>query len=120
MALLIYLRKGPTESIDWAKREIYLDQSFYELLFRLHENSKLSSPLRQLVSIGYGEECVINNKHISAMLVEAASLAQNSFEHPQLEAFLGVLRKAAEGNCDLAIAGDMYPDLSNRRTTCIL
>lgn len=112
MALLIcYLNRG--ENINWARKAIYLDQRFYELIFKFYKETERHSVLREIVSIGYDKELVLEGTRLTEVMSELEYLMDvRSVAHPQIETLLRVLRTAISRECNLAIAGDMCPDLS--------
>ncbi|MEM1058068.1 MAG: hypothetical protein AAGK14_02365 [Verrucomicrobiota bacterium] len=115
MALLVCFLEKKDESIDWSKKAIYLDQNFYEMVFRYYEHTDRRSPLREMVSIDYDGEYVMSKSKLKEALAELDFLRREiAVEHSQIVLFSDVLRMAMSKNCDLVIGGDMYPDLSRR------
>lgn len=112
MALLVCFHDAGS-AVNWSNKAIYLDQGFYELLFDYYKGHRNESPLKGMVAIGYDEEFIIAGSQIEESLTELARIAsEGKVQHPQLQSLRNVLREAASRNCQLAIAGDMYPDLS--------
>lgn len=112
MALLICFHEAGSE-IDWSKKAIYLEQSLYELLFNYYRKHESDSPLKAMVSIGYEDEFVITAGRIDETLGELKRLADvEGVKHPQIPLMCRVLHGASSRKCELAVAGDMYPDLS--------
>jgi hypothetical protein len=114
MALLVCFHEAGSE-IDWSKKAIYLEQSFYELLFYYYRKHESDSPLKAMVSIGYEDEFIITEGRIDETLCDLKRLVEvEGVEHPQIPLMCSVLREASSRTCGLVVAGDMYPDLSRK------
>ncbi len=112
MALLVcFCEKG--SEVDWRNKAIYLDQRFYGLLFDYYRKRESDSALKAMVALGYGDEYVIPLDRLSEPLDELRHIASEGvLPHPQVDALASVFIEAASRKLDLAISGDMYPDLS--------
>jgi len=112
MALLVCFLEASSE-VDWSRKAIYLDQSFYEQLFAYYRGLESDSPLKEMVSIGYDDEFVLAGDRISQSLDDLENIAAAGvIGHPQVQLFSNVLRETARRGCRLVVAGDMHPDLS--------
>ena len=112
MALLVCFHEAGSE-IDWSKKAIYIEQSLYELLFYYFRKHESDSPLKAMVSIGYEDEFVIASSQIDETLGDLKRFAEvEGLEHPQIPLLFDILIEASSRKCELAVAGDMYPDLS--------
>ncbi len=112
MALLVCFH-DPGSEMDWSRAAIYLDQSFYEALYRHYEGSESPSPLKAMVAMGYDDEFIIAGDRLRESLLELEQIAgAGRVRHPQIQSFGDVLREAASRGCSLAVGGDMHPDLS--------
>jgi hypothetical protein len=102
-------------AVDWSKKAIYLDQEFYELLYRHYERRESRSLLKAMVAIGYEDEFIIAADQVEGALRDLERISDGvGAPHPQFHALGDVLREAATRKCGIAVAGDMYPDLSRR------
>lgn len=114
MALLVCFRE-PGSRVNWANKAIYLDQSLYEMLFAHYRRKTGGSPLKKLVSIGCDDEVFFAEPQIKGLLEELLRVAATGdVVHPQVSLLCSVLREAVARRCELAVAGDMHPDLSQR------
>ncbi|MCW1923243.1 hypothetical protein OKA05_11825 [Luteolibacter arcticus] len=112
MALLVCFHEACSE-VDWSKKVIYLDQRFYELLFDYCKEPESDSPLKAMVSIGYDDEIILTGTQVSETLSDLERIyAAGKVIHPQVPLLCEVLREAVSRRCELAVAGDMHPDLS--------
>jgi hypothetical protein len=114
MALLVCFREAGCP-VDWSKKAIYLDQGFYELLFKYYKRRRTESPLKGMIAIGYDDEFSMDGSQIEAASVELERITmEGEIVHPQAKLLISVFRDAALRRCELLVAGDMYPDLSRR------
>ena len=112
MAFLVCFHEAGSKQ-DWSKKAIYIEQSLYELLFHYYMRHPSDSTLKAMVSIGYDDEFMITEGRIAELLNELDRLVvEREVKHPQIPPLCDVLRDASSRKCELAVAGDMYPDLS--------
>ncbi|MDC1142316.1 hypothetical protein OAU50_04435 [Planctomycetota bacterium] len=107
MALLVCFFEND-ENIDWSKTAIYLDQKFYDRVSKYCKRTRRQSQLRAIVSLGYGEEYILDAEKLKEVLVELEHIVkEKAVKHYQFMAFSDVLRTAISRGCRLAISGDM-------------
>ncbi len=111
MALLVCYYESE-EDCDWSNKAIYLNQSSYEFLFNKF-SSKKESLLNKIVMLGYSKELFLSFKELEVLLIELGELQKSKLPvENQLADFQRIIVAAINNNVKLAIAGDMYPDLS--------
>src|SRR5215472_14198121 len=112
MAFLVcYSKSAPDDHTD--HKAIYLDQKFYELIFRhcVPERSRYAS-LSVIASLRYKSPLlVVAGEHLDSLDNELAELERAHLSHPQLADFRHVCAKAKADGCSLSISGDMHPEL---------
>lgn len=112
MAFLVcYSRSAPDDHTR--QNAIYLDQKFYELIFR-HCIMKRSyyANLSVIASLRYKSPLlVVADENLDSLTHELEDLERSGQTHPQLAEFRQVCSKAKAHNCSLSISGDMYPEL---------
>ena len=99
---------------DTKAKAIYLDQLFYELIFRrCRDESSGYVLLRQIALLRYkSPRIMIPAEQLSELATELANLQKNRGYHPQIEDLKIVCDTASNKNIGLTISGDMYPELS--------
>lgn len=113
MALLVcYLR---SQRLDHAhERAIYLDQTFYELIFA-HCRTK-GGPfaiLREMALLKYkSPTLVVPTDRVTLLDQELGHLERADLSHPQIGDFRHICAIAQAVDCALTITGGMYPELS--------
>jgi|SRR5689334_3268928 len=112
MAFLVcYSRSAPDDHTR--RKAIYLDQTFYELIFRqcMIERSHYAN-LSVIASLRYKSPLlVVTGENLDSLTHELTALEGSGQTHPQLSEFREVCAKAKADVCDLSISGDMYPEL---------
>jgi hypothetical protein len=95
-------------------KAIYLDQLFYELIFRCcRDESSGYVLLRQIALLRYKSPTImIPAEQLSELATELANLQENCGYHPQIEDLKNACNSASNENMGLTISGDMYPELS--------
>jgi hypothetical protein len=109
--LVCYSRSAPTD--HGRQKAIYLDQKFYELIFRecMTKRSYFAN-LSVIASLRYNSPLVVvDGDHLDSLSRELADLEGAGETHPQLADFRQVCAKAKADGCSLSISGDMYPEL---------
>ncbi len=92
---------------------IYLDQSFYELIFQhcLDERSYYAV-LSVVASLRYkSPTLVISGSELQILVQEVLNLEFAGHMHPQFIELRQVCAKAMSDQCSLTVSGDMYPEL---------
>jgi hypothetical protein len=112
MAFLVsYSRSAPDDHTR--QKAIYLDQSFYELIFH-HCMRKRSyyANLSAIASLRYKSPLlVVSEDNLDSLTRELEDLERSGHAHSQLTEFRQVCAKAKANGCSLSISGDMYPEL---------
>jgi hypothetical protein len=112
MAFLVCYSKSPPD--DHAHdRAIYLDQRFYELIFR-YCRSELGDYriLREIALLKYKSPIlVLTGEQLTLLDRELTNLEETELRHPQIADFKNVCNDARFKGCALTISGDMYPKL---------
>lgn len=112
MALLVCFHKTGSKQ-DWSKKVIYIEQSLYEILFQYCMKRPGDSTLKSMVSIEYDDELIIPKEQVAELSHQLDLLVvEGEVKHTQIAPLCDAIRKAAIKKCALAVAGDMYPDLS--------
>ena len=112
MALLVcYSRSAPDDHAS--NNAIYLDQKFYELIFRncMAERSHFAN-LSLIASLRYKSPILlVKGRNLDALDAELSMLERAGLTHSQLTEFRTVCATAKADGCSLSISGDMYPEL---------
>jgi hypothetical protein len=113
MAFLVCYSKSPPDdhAIDKA---IYLDQSFYQLIFTCCRSELGGYPvLREIASLKYKSPTLVLNKEQLILLEqELINLEKVGQRHPQIADLRQACYNAKSKDCTLTISGDMYPELN--------
>ncbi len=119
MAFLVCYWRRPLEEWNEDHKEsyedkaIYLDQQFYELIYRCCRDSY--DVLREIAELKYkSPTLVIGGERLAILEQELTRLFNSGARHLQIPEFEEVCAKAANCACFLAISGDMYPELSKQ------
>ncbi len=99
---------------DHAKdKAIYLDQRFYELIFRnCRRESSGFILLRQISLLRYtSPRILISAEQLSTLEAELDKLGTLHSSHSQIEEFKTVCQNAVQKGKSLTISGDMYREL---------
>ncbi|MEM6260608.1 MAG: hypothetical protein AAGI37_20345 [Planctomycetota bacterium] len=116
MALSICYLEAPNSVADWTKKCLYIDQEFYELLYTYFSEISVNSKLRDMVTISYDQELVIDWDDLKDTLDDLNRIKEKrAIMHPQVDLLSKVLNQAIARKSKLAVSGDMYPDLSQRK-----
>lgn len=113
MAFLVCYSRSAPKDLDRSKIAIYLDQRFYEIIFRkcLKDRSAYSI-LSVVASLRYKSPIVvIDGADLDRLASEIGQVQLSGHDHPQLGELRQVCAKAKAEGCDLSISGDMYPEL---------
>ena len=112
MAFLVcYSRSAPDDHTR--QGAIYLDQKFYEMIFRhcLMERSYYAI-LSVVASLRYKSPLlVVAENQLETLANELEDLEAAGHSHPHLAEFRQVCVQAKADGCNLSISGDMYPEL---------
>lgn len=112
MAFLVcYSSSAPDDHTH--RTAIYLDQGFYELIFRdcIPERSRYAS-LSVMASLRYKSPLlVVSGELLDSLAYELAELERAGRTHAQLAEFRGVCARAKADGVSLSISGDMFPEL---------
>ena len=94
-------------------KAIYLDQQFYELIFRhIRNDSTGFTVMRQIALLRYKSPSIlISTTQLPALIVELEVLDNSCPQHPQIHEFKSVCQNAIQKDTNLTISGDMYPEL---------
>jgi len=112
MAFLVcYSWAPPTDHAEM--KAIYLDQSFYELVFDSCRGvDSQSSILSEIAMLKYKSPAlVVDGERLVLLSGELKCFAELAVGHPQISEFAAVCLKAHSNGCALTISGDMYPEL---------
>ncbi len=112
MAILVcYSRSAPEDHVR--EKAIYLDQKFYELIFRqCMMDRSFYANLSVIASLRYKSPLlVVADENLDSLLRELVDLERSGQTHLQLAEFRQVCAKAKADGCSLSISGDMYPEL---------
>lgn len=117
MAFLVCYSQSPPS--DHAKnRAIYLNQQFYELIFRTcrHAASDFEI-LRDISLLRYKSPVlVVGLESLNTLVAEIDLLGDSRRSHKQIGEFRQVCETAREQQLSLTISGDMYPELDPNQT----
>jgi hypothetical protein len=94
-------------------KAIYLDQAFYELIFKhCRAADGRYHVLGEIASLRYkSPTLVLSNERLNALNRDLAVLEQSGHLHPQIAAFREACSRANRDGCALTVSGDMYPEL---------
>jgi hypothetical protein len=94
-------------------RAIYLDQRFYELIFRrCRSESGPYTVLREIALLRYkSPTLVVACDRLALLDGDIRRLGGWWSRHPQIAEFRQVCAKAIVEGCALTVSGDMYPEL---------
>jgi len=94
-------------------KAIYLDQQFYEMIFRhCRGESSGFTLLRQISLLRYKSPAIlISMEQLTALTAELEDLENANRKHPQIREFKTVCQDATRNDTNLTISGDMYPEL---------
>lgn len=113
MAFLVCYSKSLS---DHAKNKaIYLDQRFYELIFR-HCRSEGSgfTILRQVALLRYKSPRILfSMKQLPCLVEELERLEKANHTHPQILGLKDACEAAMQTDYALSVSGDMYPELDD-------
>jgi hypothetical protein len=95
------------------ERVIYLDQRFYEAIYRNCRSAEGPFPvLRTLALTRYKSNYpYFSVEQMPGAIAELELLESSGISHPQIADFKSVCGKALERGCGLYVTGDMYPEL---------
>jgi hypothetical protein len=112
MAFLVCCSENPPHD-HVANKAIYLDQSFYELVFsRCHGEQGSFRTLGQIASLGYKSPVfVVSREQLPALVSELQQLASSGLFHLLLSELCAVCVSAQSKGYALTISADMYPEL---------
>lgn len=99
---------------DHSRRNaIYLDQDFYELIFRnCLANRSRYAVLSAIASLRYKSPIlVVANDEFATLVQELGYLEDEGLSHSQLAELRQVCENANSDGSNLSISGDMYPEL---------
>lgn len=112
MAFLVCYSWSPPDD-HTRHRAIYLDQRFYELIWRnCRADNAPYTVLREIALLRYkSPTLVINGDRLTQLDQDLVRLAESGVSHPQIAAFRDVCTKAVAGGVAITVSGDMYPEL---------
>jgi hypothetical protein len=95
------------------RHAIYLEQTFYELIFRVYRADRATFPLlAEIASLRYkSPEMIVDPDRVASLHVELDALRLRGHSHYQISALAEVVARAISESCTLTIHGDMYPEL---------
>ena len=112
MAFLVCYSHDPPHDHP-TNRAIYLDQSFYEMIFR--ECRRPDSDyviLKEIASLRYkSPTLVLSQESLEILQSELDRLDAHEYFHSRIAEFKIVIGTAINRNCSLTISGDMYREL---------
>ncbi len=108
--LLCYSELGV---VDWGRKAIYLDQSFYRLIFEYCTTHNGFTILTEIASLGYDGKLVLSRAKLSILSDELERLHELG-SHRQLADLQAVVQAALDKKMELSVAGDMHPVLCPR------
>ena len=115
MAFLVcYVSDGV---VDWSDKAAYLDQKFYELLYKARRKLAPDGVLAEIAELKYGEEIVLSQPRLHEAREELARFSRYRFfrlrysSYSQFKALGDSIRAAIEEGAELSIAGDMHPEI---------
>ncbi|HUG67857.1 MAG TPA: hypothetical protein VMM76_08895 [Pirellulaceae bacterium] len=112
MAFLVCYSKSAPED-HCRERAIYLDQKFYELIFRHCMKTRSNYAVLSVVgSLRYKSPMlVLADDDLDRLVQELGYLESAGHMHPQFAELRHVCTKAKADGLSLSISGDMYPEL---------
>jgi len=112
MAFLVCYSIAATDD-HCGQKAIYLDQKFYELIFRhCMKNRSDYAVLSVVASLRYKSPLlVLTDDDLDRLVQELGSLEDAWHAHPQFAELRQVCAKAKAEGFSLSISGDMYPEL---------
>jgi hypothetical protein len=112
MAFLVCYSYSPPAD-HTRNKAIYIDQQFYELIFRHCRSIGGQFPiLGEIAALRYkSPTLVVSADRLNLLDRELAAFEESGFSHPQIAAFRRTCRKAQADGCALTISGDMHPEL---------
>lgn len=116
MAFLVCYSWSPPDD-HTRNRAIYLNQQFYELIFKNCRSEHGSYiVLRDIALLKYkSPRLVVSGDRLTLLDRELMSLEASGVSHPQIGEFRQVCAKATTDECALTVSGDMYPELWKTR-----
>ena len=112
MAFLVCYSWSPPEDHS-RDRAIYLDQNFYELIFK-HCRAERGPymVLREIALLKYkSPTLIVIGDRLTVLDQELEKFEASGLSHPQIAEFRQVCNRAKSDGCALTISGDMYPEL---------
>jgi hypothetical protein len=112
MAFLVCYSRSPPDD-HTRDKAIYLDQRFYELIFRYCRSDRGPyTVLREIATLRYkSPTLVVVADRLDMLDKELGNFAASGQLHPQIAEFRRVCGQAKATGCALTISGDMYPEL---------
>ena len=94
---------------------IYLDQPFYELVFRYCRQANSGfSVLRDIALLRFkSPTLVIVGDQLKRLIEDLDQRERLNHRHPHIEGFKTACKTAINKNCALTVSGDMYPELDD-------
>ena len=94
-------------------KAIYLDQSFYELIFKRCRSSEAEfSVLSLIANLRYKSPAIlISAGQITQLSNDLKRLIELGKHHPQIDDFISVCGNANARKTNLTVSGDMFPEL---------
>ena len=94
---------------------IYLEQQFYELIFRhCRDESSGFTLLRKIALLQYKSPTIlISSEQLPVLIDELQELGDVKPTHPQIAELKHICRDAAQTGSGLTISGDMYRELEH-------
>ncbi len=95
------------------RHAIYLEQTFYALIFRVCRADRVTFPLlAEIASLRYkSPEMMVDPSRIASLHDELDSLRMLGHNHHQISLFSDVVARAVSEGCTLTVHADMYPEL---------
>ncbi|TWU11764.1 hypothetical protein CA54_05730 [Symmachiella macrocystis] len=111
MAFVVCYSKSLSDHVK--NGAIYLDQRFYELIFRYCRSEGSGfTVLRQVALLRYKSPTILlSTKQIPCLVDELERLEQANHTHPQILGLKDVSKTAMQTGYALSVSGDMYPEL---------
>ena len=95
------------------RHAIYLEQTFYVLIFRVCRADTTTFPLlAEIASLRYkSPDMIVDPSRIASLHNELDSLRRLGHDHHQISLLADVVDRAVSEGCTLTVHGDMYPEL---------
>lgn len=95
------------------RHAIYLEQTFYALIFRVCRADRVTFPLlAEIASLRYkSPEMMVDPRRVASLHDEIHSLRRLGHDHHQISLLADVVTQAVSEGCTLTVHGDMYPEL---------